>query len=89
MMKKKVIDTKEKIITLIRSFQRIPMKTIAADLERSLAACCTCGFFACSCKKSLIIGLLTQFVRYKYSFYEYLYHFMREAQQTARDCMGL
>jgi hypothetical protein len=25
-----------------------------------------------------------EFIRYKYSFYEYLYHFMREAQQTPR-----
>jgi predicted nucleic acid-binding protein len=36
MMKKKVIDTKEKIITLIKNFRQIPIKTIAVDLERSL-----------------------------------------------------
>jgi predicted nucleic acid-binding protein len=36
MMKKKVIDTKEKIITLIKNFQQIPIKTITVDLERSL-----------------------------------------------------
>jgi hypothetical protein len=34
------------------------------------------------------MGILTQFVRYKYSFYEYLYHFIREAQQTARKSLS-
>jgi hypothetical protein len=29
------------------------------------------------------MGMLWQFARYKYSFYEYLYYFTREAQQTA------
>jgi hypothetical protein len=33
-------------------------------------------------QKITIIGLLSEFVRYKYSFHEYLYRFMREAQQT-------
>jgi hypothetical protein len=28
--------------------------------------------------------MLMQFVKYKYSFYEYLYDFCAEAQQTAR-----
>jgi hypothetical protein len=28
------------------------------------------------------MGMLWEFVRYKYSFHEYLYGFMREAQQT-------
>jgi predicted nucleic acid-binding protein len=36
MMKKKIIDTKEKMITLIRNFQRIPIKTMEVDLEKSL-----------------------------------------------------
>ncbi|MDR2094547.1 MAG: fibronectin type III domain-containing protein [Treponema sp.] len=33
----------------------------------ALAACCTCGFFAYSCKKSRLSGLLMQFTRYKNS----------------------
>jgi predicted nucleic acid-binding protein len=37
MMKKKVIDTKEKMIALIKNFQKIPIKTIDVDLEKSLA----------------------------------------------------
>jgi hypothetical protein len=32
-----------------------------------LAACCTCGFFAYSCKKSRSMGMLSEFSRYKYS----------------------
>jgi spore germination protein GerM len=36
-------------------------------------------------QKILIDGLLWEFARYKYSFCEYLYVFMREAQQTARN----
>jgi hypothetical protein len=41
------------------------------------------GIFVYSYKNTPIYGLLWQFARYKYSFYEYLYYFMREAQQTA------
>jgi predicted nucleic acid-binding protein len=36
MMKKKVIDTKEKMIALMKNFQKIPIKTIEADFEKSL-----------------------------------------------------
>jgi predicted nucleic acid-binding protein len=36
MMKRKNIDTKEKMIALIKNFQRIPIKTIEVDLEKSL-----------------------------------------------------
>jgi predicted nucleic acid-binding protein len=36
MMKKKVIDTKEKMIGLIRNFKRIPMKTVEVNIEKSL-----------------------------------------------------
>ncbi|GHV75037.1 twitching motility protein PilT [Spirochaetia bacterium] len=35
MMKKRVIDTKEKMITLIKNFERIPIKTVEADLKKS------------------------------------------------------
>jgi predicted nucleic acid-binding protein len=37
MMKKKIIDTKERMIALIKNFQKIPIKTIEIDLEKSLA----------------------------------------------------
>jgi 2'-5' RNA ligase len=44
------------------------VKTAPFALELScLAACCTCGFFAYSCKKSRLMGMLSEFVRYKYS----------------------
>jgi predicted nucleic acid-binding protein len=36
MMKKKVIDTKEKMINLIKNFKRIPIKTVEANIEKSL-----------------------------------------------------
>jgi hypothetical protein len=37
-----------------------------------LAACCTCGFFAYTCKKSRLMGMLSEFVRYKYLYYIYV-----------------
>jgi predicted nucleic acid-binding protein len=36
MMKKKVIDTKEKMINLIRNFKRIPIKAVEVNIEKSL-----------------------------------------------------
>jgi predicted nucleic acid-binding protein len=36
MMKKRVIDTKEKMIALIKAFQKIPIKTIEVEFEKSL-----------------------------------------------------
>jgi predicted nucleic acid-binding protein len=35
-MKKKIIDTKERMIALIRNFQKIPIKTIEIDFEKLL-----------------------------------------------------
>jgi hypothetical protein len=46
---------------------------LCAKRNKLLAACCTCGFFAQggfgapSCKKSRLMGMLLEFVRYKYS----------------------
>jgi hypothetical protein len=67
-----------------------PKKVLFEGLEylTSIGACFTCGIFAQAplapfMQKFPDIGLLTQFVRYKYSFYEYLYHFIHEVQQTA------
>jgi hypothetical protein len=34
------------------------------------------------------MGMPLEFVGYKYSFYEYLYYFMREAQQTPWSATG-
>jgi Na+-driven multidrug efflux pump len=67
-------------VTLMVSFQSFGKPVQAMII--TLAACCTCGFFAYTCKKFRLIGMLLEFARYKYSFYEYLYYFMREAQQT-------
>jgi predicted nucleic acid-binding protein len=36
MLKKKLIDTQEKMIRIIESFEKIPMKTVEADLKKSL-----------------------------------------------------
>jgi predicted nucleic acid-binding protein len=36
MMKRRIIDTKEKMIALIRNFQMIPIKLMGVDLEKSL-----------------------------------------------------
>jgi predicted nucleic acid-binding protein len=36
MMKKKVIDTQEKMIALIENFEKIPLKTVEIDLKKSL-----------------------------------------------------
>jgi predicted nucleic acid-binding protein len=36
MMKKKVIDTQEKMITLIENFEKIPLKTVEVNLKKSL-----------------------------------------------------
>jgi predicted nucleic acid-binding protein len=36
MMKKKVIDTQEKMINLIKNFKKIPIKMIEINLEKSL-----------------------------------------------------
>jgi hypothetical protein len=35
------------------------------------------------------MGMLWEFVRYKYSFHEYLYGFTREAQQTPSSLLHL
>jgi hypothetical protein len=79
------IDVEQVVDEVIKAEEqgRLRPATKRESMTVRLGACCTCGFFACSCKKSSIIGLLTQFVRYKYSFYEYLYYFMHEVQQTA------
>jgi predicted nucleic acid-binding protein len=36
MMKKKIINTQEKMIDIIRNFKKIPIKMIGVDLEKSL-----------------------------------------------------
>jgi predicted nucleic acid-binding protein len=36
MMKKKIIDTQEKMIDLIKNFKKIPIKIVEVDLEKSL-----------------------------------------------------
>jgi predicted nucleic acid-binding protein len=36
MAKKKLIDTQEQVIRIIRSFEKIPLKTVEVDLKRSL-----------------------------------------------------
>jgi putative aldouronate transport system permease protein len=44
-----------------------PVSGIINRAISALAACCTCGFFAYSCKKSRSMGMLSEFARYKYS----------------------
>jgi type I restriction enzyme R subunit len=41
--------------------------TVRIYYESRLAACCTCGFCAYSCKKSRLMGMLSEFVRNKNS----------------------
>jgi predicted nucleic acid-binding protein len=36
MLKKKLIDTQEKMIRIIESFEKIPIKIVEADLKKSL-----------------------------------------------------
>ncbi|GHU16273.1 twitching motility protein PilT [Spirochaetia bacterium] len=36
MMKKRIIDTQEKMIALIRNFKKIPIKMVETDIEKSL-----------------------------------------------------
>jgi predicted nucleic acid-binding protein len=36
MMKKRIIDTKEKMINLIKNFERIPIKIVEVDIEKSM-----------------------------------------------------
>jgi hypothetical protein len=47
-----------------------------------LAACCTCGFFAYPCKKSRLMGMLSEFTWYIFAINCKNIHKMREAQQT-------
>jgi hypothetical protein len=56
---------------------------VAGVLVRSGEPGARVDFSAYLYKNAPLFGLITRFVRYKYLSYEYLYYFMRNAQQTA------
>ncbi|MDR1904153.1 MAG: four helix bundle protein [Treponema sp.] len=61
-----VLKLEIRLCTDLRLFTINQQAQLALSME-TIAACCTCGFFAYSCKKSRSMGMLLEFARYKYS----------------------